>query len=179
MNYPEQLALWMNKNWSLLCILLWLKKPRRSLSMSRDPFYLECYVHHVCSVSDVVWEVTSMDKAILRVATLVSDEHDWLDCPLLHYLMNWLYYLSLSLGCEWCACWARTGNHSVTPDARIIWLMQASSLACRKGSLKRSSLTLIWRLFCLIQIAWSLSSNWSYSKLCPLGVRVSDYPYFS
>lgn len=126
-----------------------------------------------------MFNVTSMDKAISRVATLISDERDWLDCPLLHYLMNWLYYLSLSLGCEWCVFWARTGNHSVALDARIIWLMQALSLACRKGSLKRFSLTLIWRLFWLIQIAWSLSSNWSYSKLCPLGVRVSDYPDFS
>lgn len=41
-----------------------------------------------------------MDKAISRVASLVSHERDWLDCPLLHYLMNWLLYLSLSLGFE-------------------------------------------------------------------------------
>lgn len=177
MSYHEQLLLWMKLIPSVYFALT-EEAQEKSVYVTRLS-YLEWYLCHVCSMPDVDWEVTSMDKAISRVATLISDERDWLDCPVLHYLMNWLYYLSLSLKCEWCVFWARTGNHSVALDARIIWLMQALSLACRKGSLKRFSLTLISRLFWLIQIAWSLSSNWSYSKLCPLGVRVSDYPDFS
>lgn len=40
-------------NWSLLCILLWLRRPRRSLCMSQDPItwsviyvmYVQCHIY--------------------------------------------------------------------------------------------------------------------------------------
>lgn len=133
-------------NWSLLCILLWLRRPRRSLCMSQDP---------------ITWSVIY----VMYVQCHIYGQSHFKSCHLNQW-WTWLaglppsslpdelaLLLVLVTGCEWCVFWARTGNHSVALDARIIWLMQALSLACRKGSLKRFSLTLIWRLFWLIQIA--------------------------
>lgn len=162
MNYAEQLSLWMNihpfcvfcSDWRSPEVCVYVTRTNWSVIYIR---YVQCQMRSGRS--------HAMAKAISRAATLVIYEPDWLGYPLLHYLMNWLYYLSLSLEREWCVCWARTGNHSVTLDARMIWLMQALSLACWKGSLKRFSLTLIWRLSWLTQISWSLSSNWSHSKI--------------
>lgn len=176
MNYAEQLSLWMNihpfcvfcSDWRSPEVCVYVTRTNWSVIYIR---YVQCQMRSGRS--------HAMAKAISRAATLVIYEPDWLGYPLLHYLMNWLYYLSLSLEREWCVCWARTGNHSVTLDARMIWLMQALSWYVGRAVLKG--------------FPWLWSEDYLGSpkflgpclqiglipKLCPLGARISDYPGFS
>lgn len=156
MSYSEQLFLWMNIDPFCVFCSDWRRPGEvcvyitRALSWSViNIMYVQCQMRSGRSLA--------MGKVVSRAATLVSCEHDWLGCSLLHYPMNWLYCVSLSLEPEWWVCWARTGNHSVTLDAGRIWLMQALSLASQKAVLK--DFPWLWRLFWFIQIAWSLSSN--------------------
>jgi hypothetical protein len=86
-----------NEYLSLLCIFFCTKEAHKnSMYMSEKATWNVIYIMYI-QFQMRSGKSHATDKAIARAVTLISYEHDWLGCPLLHYLRNWLYSLSLSL----------------------------------------------------------------------------------
>lgn len=145
----NRFLLWMN----YLCAFCsdW-RKPTGGLDKSLRALltWSNSCILHIYWGLDRVWKVTS---------------HRW-GCTLISYsgknissFITWEIGFSFipcpcKLGCEWCVCQARTGNHSVTWNANMFWLMLALGLASWNGQFwKDFTLSLIWRFSWLNQIA--------------------------
>lgn len=153
----------MNEYPPLLCILLWLKKPRSLCICHKNQ--LECYLHQVCSVPDEVWEVTCYGQSHFKGCHL-SHLWTWLTRLSSSSLPDELALLLVLVTGTWVMCLLGQDRKSLSdPGCQNDLTNAGLELVCWKGSLKRFSLTLIWRLSWLTQISWSLSSNWSHSKI--------------